>query len=120
MRLRSALRAFLGASMISAGMLHFARAQPFVDIVPAALPDPLLIVYVSGVFEILGGVALFIRRLRRLAGVCLAALYVAVFPANVNMALHGSQFGHLPVAFTWARLPLQLVLIAWALYVRQD
>lgn len=110
------LRWLLSLVMITAGVFHLADPTPFVRIVPAWLPAPLLLVYVSGVAEIAGGVGLAIPRLRRAAAWGLVALYVAVFPANVNQAMHHLQ----PVSSTvpewifWARLPLQALLIAIA------
>ena len=109
--------------MIGAGVAHFLSPDPFVRIVPAWLPAPLALVMVSGVFEILGGVGLLVRRTRRAASLGLIALYLAVFPANLNQALHQISFdGVTPIApaALWGRLPFQLVLIAWALWVGRD
>ncbi len=117
--IRSALRLLLAAAMISVGVLHFARPSGFVSIVPSYLPAPLTLVLVSGFFEILGGAGLLVPRVRRLSSYGLVALYIAVFPANVNMAVHHLPFGDSPTP-QWLlllRLPLQLVLIALALYV---
>ena len=88
-------------------------------IVPAWLPAPRALVYVSGVFEFLGGAGLLVPRVRRAAGLGLIALYVAVFPANVHMAIaHVQPEGqHLPEWAFWARLPLQGLLILWAWWV---
>lgn len=117
--LRAAMRALLGVAMIGVGALHFLSPSPFVNMVPSALPLPLALVYVSGVAEIAGGAGLFVPRLRRAASFGLVALYVAVFPANVNMAIHHLSLGdYQPSTFAlWARLPLQIVFIAWALWV---
>lgn len=120
MELRLVDRISLGvmsAFMTAAGVMHFVTPQFFVDIVPAALPEPLLIVYVSGVFEILGGIGLLVPRTRRFSALGLIALFVAVFPANVNMAVnHITPTGSAPVPewAAWARLPLQGVLLWWA------
>jgi uncharacterized membrane protein len=114
-----ALRALLAAAMVTVGALHFIDPEPFVRIVPAALPGPWILVYVSGAFEIAGGVGLLIPRLRRAAAWGLIALFVAVFPANVNMALNRISLDDGPPPPDWAlwlRLPLQAVLIAWALW----
>ncbi|MBI3542151.1 MAG: DoxX family membrane protein [Deltaproteobacteria bacterium] len=110
------LKLLLAGFMILVGAMHFARPGPFVKIVPDYLPSPLALVYVSGFFEILGGLGLLVARTTRAAAWGLVALYVAVFPANVNMALHQLPFGDAPVSpvMLWVRLPLQLVLIAWA------
>lgn len=119
---RVVLRWLLAAAMVGVGALHFVNPLPFVKIVPALLPAPLLLVYVSGAFEILGGLGLLWPRTRRAAGWGLVALYLAVFPANINMAVNGIQLGAdaLPEWALWARLPLQLVLIAAALWVSRD
>jgi uncharacterized membrane protein len=78
---------------------------------------------ISGIAEILGGLGLIVPATRRLAAWGLIALYVAVFPANLNMALNHLPLGTTPVAtwLLWARLPLQLVLIVWAYwYTRRE
>ncbi len=120
--LRAALRAVLGVAMVLVGVLHFTSPDPFVKMMPAALPAPLALVYVSGAAEIAGGVGLFVPRLRRAASWGLIALYIAVFPANVNMAVNHLQLGDLQLSTfaLWARLPLQLVFIAWAWWVGRD
>ena len=116
---RAVLRWLLAAAMVAVGVMHFVTPLPFVKIVPSMLPAPLLAVYVSGAFEILGGLGLLLTRTRRLAGWGLVALYVAVFPANINMALNDIQLGPeaIPPWALWARLPLQVVLMALALWV---
>jgi uncharacterized membrane protein len=114
--LETGLRAILAVFMIFAGMLHFVRPAPFVGIVPAYLPAPLLLVHVSGVAEIAGGLGLLVARTRRAAAWGLIALYVAVFPANINQAVHHIPFGDKPVPelYLWLRLPFQLVFISLA------
>lgn len=109
-------RWILALFMVGVGTMHFIQPEPFVRIVPNYLPLPFALVYVSGFFEILGGVGLLIRPLSRYAAWGLIALYVAVFPANVNMALHKIPMGDAPMPdwALWARLPFQLVLIYWA------
>ncbi|GAA4385084.1 DoxX family protein [Hymenobacter koreensis] len=103
----------LSALFIVAGVFHFLRPEPFIRIVPPQLPAPELLVYLSGVAEIGLGLLLLPQRTRRYAAWGLVALLVAVFPANIYMAtLPGGGLG-LPQWVLWARLPLQLVLIAW-------
>jgi uncharacterized membrane protein len=123
MTAKSVARAVLAVFMIAIGVVHFAAPDGFVQIVPKSLPAPLLLVYVSGAFEILGGVGILVPRTRRLAGYGLVALYLAVFPANINMAVnHIEPVGtHIPEALFWLRLPLQIVLVMWALWcTRRD
>lgn len=108
--------------MIAVGVLHFTDPTPFVRIVPPWLPAPLWLVWISGAAEIaLGALVLVPRpRARWLARWGLVALYVAVFPANVHMAVNGVQLDPaepIPAWVAWARLPLQALFIAWALWV---
>lgn len=114
---KRAFRLISGLSMVVIGVLHFVRPEGFVKIVPAFLPAPLVLVYVSGLFEIAGGLGLFFRRVHRAAAWGLIALYVAVFPANINMAVNAIQpaDGHISTSLMWLRLPFQFVFIgiAW-------
>lgn len=114
-----AARLLLAAIMVSAGVLHFVRPSGFVKIVPAVFPAPYLLVLVSGAFEILGGLGLLYRPTRRFASHGLIALFVAVFPANINMAVNDIQPAdmHVPESLLWLRLPLQALLIVWAWWV---
>lgn len=112
MTLRLFSRYALVLLFVGAGLLHFLRPATYLAIMPPQLPQPLLLVYLSGFFELLGGLGLLWRGSRRLAGWGLLALLVAVFPANVYMALIHEQL-HIPGWVAWARLPLQLPLLWW-------
>jgi uncharacterized membrane protein len=122
--MKTALRYLLAAAMITVGIVHFVNPDPFVRIVPAYLPAPRLLVFVSGFFEVVGGAGLLVPRVQAAAAWGLVALYVAVFPANVNMAVNHiylSPDKPIPDVALWGRLPLQAVLIAWAWwYTRKD
>lgn len=115
------LRLLLALAMMAVGVLHFVQPAPFVAIVPQMLPAPLALVLISGAAEIAGGLGLLIPRFRRAAGWGLVLLYLAVFPANINMAINHIQplpsQPPPPEWFLWARLPLQAVLIWLALSV---
>lgn len=102
-----------------AGVLHFVRPATYERIIPPGLPWPAALVYVSGLAEIAGGVGLLVPRLRRAAGWGLAALLIAVVPANLYMAVRADRFADLdlPVWALWLRLPLQGLLILWLLRV---
>jgi uncharacterized membrane protein len=119
---RRVVRIVAAVLMIAIGVTHFVRPAGFVAIVPSWLPAPYALVVISGFFEILGGVGLLVPRVRRAASYGLVALYVAVFPANINMAVHDIQPEglHIPPALLWGRLPLQIVFIAVALWVGRD
>jgi uncharacterized membrane protein len=112
-------RGILAVAMVTVGITHFADPETFLRMVPRGLPWPLFLVYFSGAAELAGGAGLFVPRLRRAASWGLIALYLAVFPANVNMALNNLALGdyHAPAWVLWTRLPLQLVFIAWAYWV---
>ncbi len=107
----------LGALFIGAGCLHLIRPQTFMAIMPPQIPRPEWMVAISGVAEILGGLGLLIPATRPIARWGLVALLVAVFPANIYMALrHIEPAGmHIPAALLWARLPVQPLLIWWVL-----
>lgn len=107
----------LAIFMVGIGVLHFVRPKPFVRIIPKFLPAPLGLVYISGFFEIVGGVGLLIPETRALAAWGLIALYFAVFPANIYMVTHNISLDPkkpIPRWVLWLRLPFQLVFIAWA------
>lgn len=96
------------------GILHFVKPEFFVHIMPAYLPWHEELVQISGFFEIAGGVGVQIPKLRKAAGYGLLALLLAVFPANINMAVNhvGLPDGTaLPSLALWARLPLQFVIM---------
>jgi uncharacterized membrane protein len=105
--------------MVLVGITHFTTPATFVAIVPDYLPAPLALVYISGVLEILLGLGLQVPSMRRMAAWGLIALFIAVFPANVHHAVHDIQPPGLEVSQTmlWVRLPMQLVFIAWALWM---
>lgn len=107
----------LSLFFVAAGVNHFASPEFYVRIMPPYLPAHLELVYLSGVLEILGGVAVLIPALRTLAGWGLVLLLLAVFPANIHMALHPGQFSDLSPFALYARLPLQFLFIAWAYWV---
>ena len=109
-------RCDLALVMVAAGLLHFVATDTYVAIMPAYLPLHRELVYISGVFEVLFGFGLLWRKSRGAAGIGLIVLFLAVLPANVNMAVNDIQPTgvHIPALLLWARLPFQLVLIYWA------
>jgi uncharacterized membrane protein len=115
-RQKEILRGVLAVAIIIVGITHFLRAEEYAKIVPPLLAYPFTLVYVSGVFEILGGIGLLIPLVSEAAAWGLIALFIAVFPANIYMTLHHIEINGIPdnQILYWARLPLQAVLIAWA------
>ncbi len=122
MTLRTSLRWLLSLAFTAAGVLHFTRPELYLAIMPPYLPAPLELVYISGVAEIAGGVGVAFPALRRVAGYGLVALLIAVFPANLHMAVNGISFPGTEASplLLWLRLPLQALLIAWTLWVTRE
>ncbi len=119
--IRNVLRVLTAIAFVVVGVMHFTHAPVFLAIMPPALPAPLTLVWVSGVAEILGGVGLLVPRTRRWAGWGLLLLLLAVFPANIHMALNGIELPveglpQHPVAL-WLRLPFQFVFAAQVWFV---
>ena len=114
MKWRISAKFLFGAFFIGAGLNHFANTDFYLDIMPPYLPWHLPLVYASGVAEIaLGGLLLF-RRWSTIAAWGLILLLIAVFPANLHMALNQDSYPQLSPILLWLRLPLQGLLIAWA------
>lgn len=105
----------LTAIFVFAGAMHFFVPRSYLAIMPPWVPLPLEAVYLSGVLEILGGLALLVSPIRRAAGLALIALLIAVFPANIQMLMNAvaSAASPLHVTLLWLRLPLQPLLIVW-------
>lgn len=95
--------------------MHFVIPRAYRRIMPPYVPAPEAMVYASGVAEIAGGAGLIGARSRQAAGWWLIATLVAVFPANLHMALHPDEYPQIPggAVSLWARLPFQAVFIAW-------
>lgn len=103
-----------------AGVAHFVATDRYERTIPAALPYPRELVYASGVAELLCAAGLSFRRTRRMAGWATAALFVVVFPANVQMALDARGSTLAQQLVTYGRLPLQLPLVLWAAQVARQ
>ena len=109
----------LAALFVGAGAMHFIVPAAYERIVPPYLSAPRTLVLVSGACEMLGGAGLLVPFSRRTAAWGLVALSIAVLPANVQMARDHAHWPKIPEWTLWARLPMQLPLIAWAwLYTR--
>jgi len=108
--------ALLGLSgfFIAAGVNHFVNPDFYVGIMPAWLPAHRPLVWVSGGFEVLGGFCVLIPSVREAAGWGLVLLLLAIFPANLHMAINAELFPDLPSAGLYLRLPIQGLFMVWA------
>jgi uncharacterized membrane protein len=115
---QTAARWVLAVFMIVAGVNHFLAPGIYLGMMPRWLPAKEAANLISGAAEILGGLGLLIPRVRRAAAWGLIALLIAVFPANVQVALQGNLPGlDAPPWVLWLRLPFQAVFIAWVWWV---
>lgn len=111
---RIGARWVLAVFFVVAGINHFISPKIYLGMMPPWLIAPELANLVSGAAEIVGGLGLLILRSRRMAGWGLIVLLVAVFPANIYVALQGHTPGlHVSPLVLWLRLPFQPGLIAW-------
>ena len=109
----SRARTILGLTFVSTGVLHFLRPRMYEAIMPRYLPGHRELVYASGAAEIAGGAGVLAAKTARPAAWWLIATLVAIFPANVEMAVNAQRFRRIPTPLLWARLPLQGALITW-------
>jgi uncharacterized membrane protein len=108
-------RSLLALLFCSMGVLHLVVPGPFLRVMPPIFPYPYALVIISGIFEILGGMGVLIKRVRRLAGIGLISLLTAVYPVNIYMFQHQIQTHawDLWSAVLLVRLPLQFAMIWW-------
>ncbi len=120
---REAGRIALVIMFLFTGFSHFSGLKhDFAAMIPEPLPNGLWVIYLTGAFEIAGAVGLLIPRTRRLAGVCLVLLLVAMFPANVNAIANEIPLGGNAPTPLWVRAPMQLLYIGmlWWTSVKRD
>lgn len=110
------LKWILGIAFVLAGINHFVSPNFYLKMMPPVLPAHLFLIFLSGVFEVALGVLLLIPRFTPLAAWGLIALLIAVFPANIYMATNAELFPEYSLTALYLRLPLQIVLIAWAFW----
>jgi uncharacterized membrane protein len=107
------MKHLFAAIFIFAGFYHFYDPDFYLRIMPPYLPWPSALHLTAGFFEFVFGVMLLIPRFQKWAAWGLVVLLLAVYPANIHMAVHHELYKY-PMIFHWIRLPLQFVLIAWA------
>jgi uncharacterized membrane protein len=112
------MRLVMAAFYLAAGYLHVAAPDKFLPIVPGWVPRPELVIVLTGLCEIAGAVALLTPRLRKLAGLMLAAYAICVYPANIKHAVEHIDLPGLPSSWWYhaPRLALQPLLVWWALW----
>lgn len=113
--MKTLVRLLISLAFVGSGVLHFLKPDSYTKIVPSYLPTPKTLVYISGVFEILGGIGLVVPKSRQFSAQGLIALLVAVFPANIYQATAKVQMDELKLmnkrGYHVVRLPMQPLLI---------
>lgn len=113
-RIKTFFLILLSVFFTYAGIDHLVSPDFYVSIMPPWIPAHLELVYLSGVFEVMGGVGVLIPRFRAFAGAGLVALLIAVYPANLHMAFNPHLFPDIPVVALYIRLALQFLAFYWA------
>jgi uncharacterized membrane protein len=108
------MKYLLALLFILAGVNHFRDPEFYLRIMPPWLPWPTALHLIAGVFEFVFGVMLLIPRYQKWAAWGLIALLLAVYPANIHMAVNWRQYPEWSMTSLLIRLPFQFVLIAWA------
>lgn len=106
----------IGFMFMLAGLLHFLKPALYLKIMPDYIPRPKAMVYLSGIAEIAGGLGMLVPFVRFEATIGLILLLIAVFPANIDMAVKNIQrrgWFRLYSILLIVRLPLQFVLMYW-------
>lgn len=115
-KLKLAGLGFVFCWFLFGGVGHFIATDFFVSIVPPYIPHPLAMVYISGVFELLGAIGILFASWRQLAGLGLLLLIICVTPANIYMWQHPDLFPDFPPALLTVRLVIQVFLIACVIW----
>jgi len=111
---KTVMRYLMAFFFVAAGLNHFFNPEFYIKIMPPYLPWPVFLQYLAGALEIVLGAMLLIRYFTKIAAWGLIGLLIAVFPANIHMALNPHLYAELaPIAY-WIRLPFQFLFIAWA------
>ena len=117
-------RARVGLSLffLFTGLGHFIRTQEMAAMLPLSVPYRIELVYLTGIFELLGAVGVWIPRLTRLTGILLILMLIGVLPANIYSAIHRVDFGghEAGPVYLLARIPFQLFVIWWTYFATRQ
>ena len=120
LRFDAAARARVGLSLFFAftALGHFVKTEEMAAMLPPSVPYRVELIYLTGIFELMGAAGVWAPRLRRLTGFCLILMLVAVLPANVYAALNRVEFGGHDAgpAYLFVRVPFQLFVIWWVYF----
>jgi uncharacterized membrane protein len=108
----------LAVMFVFTSIAHFNKMKhELAPMVPAMFSQPMLMIHLTGICELLGAVGLIIPRIRAVAAIALIVMLIALFPANIKAARLGLTLGGKPVTPLWLRAPMQVLFIGllwWA------
>lgn len=123
-RISSSARARVGLSLffLFTSLGHFIKTAEMSEMLPASVPYRVELIYLTGVFELLGAIGVWIPRLMKLTGVCLILLLIGVLPSNIYSAINHVKFGGHEAGpiYLLLRVPFQLFLIWWAYFATEQ
>jgi uncharacterized membrane protein len=123
-KMRPSTRARVGLSLFFTftAVGHFIKTEEMSAMLPPSTPYRVGLIYITGVLELLGAIAVWIPSLKRLAGICLILMLVGVLPANIYAALNHVDFGgHAAGAiYLLVRIPFQLFLLWWTYFATEQ
>jgi uncharacterized membrane protein len=117
-------RARAGLSLFFAftALGHFIRTNEMAAMLPDSMPYRVEVIYLTGVFEFLGAIGIWLRKVRKLTGACLILMLIAILPANIYSAINHVEFGghESGPVYLLIRVPFQLLLIVWTYYASEQ
>ncbi|MGH7594741.1 MAG: DoxX family protein [bacterium] len=123
-KIAPATRARVGLSLffIFTAIGHFIKTEEMAAMLPAFVPNRVEIILVTGVFELLGAIGVWIPRLRRITGFCIILMLIGILPANIYSAINRIDFGghESGPAYLLVRIPFQFLIIWWAYYATEQ
>ena len=124
LRLAPHIRARIGLSLffLVTALAHFVRPQAMAEMLPPSVPYRVELIYLTGVFELLGAIGVWIPKLTKLAGLCLILMLIAVLPANIYSAFERVEFGGHSAGplYLLLRIPFQILAIAWTYFATEQ
>ena len=119
---RARAKAGLTLLLLVTGSAHFAQTAAMASMLPPWVPYRVPIVHVTGVFELMGAIGIWVPAVARLTGLCLIVMLIGILPANVYAAMNRLPFGGHDAgpAYLLVRVPFQLLLIGWVYFATEQ
>jgi uncharacterized membrane protein len=113
-------RSALAVMFLFTSSAHFTKMRhDLARMMPAIFPNPIRLVYFTGICEILGAIGILVPRTRSLAGFCLFLFLLAILPANIKAARDGLTIGGRAATALWLRVPMQILFLVLTFWCTQ-